>query len=128
MESSATLTGVVIRKEWSKSYESWNAGGSEYYVLKVDDAALPLVRRTAREGVILRPSKRIACERFAELVGKTVECQGKFVDGRPHLPPRNSMEQMPSPALNPFTGKTDYPVAGCGFEVSEVTVVANKEK
>lgn len=31
------LTGVIISKPWSKSYESWNDGGGTYYVLNIGD-------------------------------------------------------------------------------------------
>lgn len=112
-----TLTGVVVRKGWSKSMESWNAGGSEYYVLKVENGDLPSDRRTATEGVILRPSKAIPFEHFTNFVGQTVTCQGEFVAGKPYIPPKNSEEQMPSPVHNPFSGEMDPPIKGSGFKV-----------
>ena len=30
------LTGVVIKRPWSKSVQSWCAGGSDYYTIKYD--------------------------------------------------------------------------------------------
>jgi hypothetical protein len=97
-----TLTGVVVRKDWAKSMESWNAGGSEYFVLKVEGGDLPSDKRTATEGVILRPSKAIPFEHFTNFVGQAVTCQGEFIAGKPYIPPSNSVEQMPSPVRNPF--------------------------
>ena len=102
--------------------ESWNAGGSEYYVLKVEDGVLPSGRRTAKEGVILRPSKAIPLDHLARFVGQTVTCQGQFVDGKPYIPPKGSVEQMPSSAPNPFTGKVDHPIRGSGFKVYVIAV------
>ncbi len=112
-----TLTGVIIRKDWSKSTESWNAGGSEYYVLKVDIAALPPGMQTAKEGVILRPSDRVSLEQFANFVGRRVNCRGQFVSGERYVPPKDSVEQMPGPSVNPITGEEEYPVVGAGFQV-----------
>jgi hypothetical protein len=105
------LTGVVIRKEWTKSMESWNAGGSEYYVLN---------------GVILRPTRAVPFEQFANFDGLAVTCQGKFVAGKPYIPSKDSVEQMPSPSRNPFTGEIDYPIRGSGFEVHAIIPVAKK--
>ena len=85
--SETILRGEVIRKEWSKSDESFNAGGSEYYVLKVPESLVPANRRTAKEGVVLLSSAAVSFGRFAELVGKEVECRGEFVDGKKFHPP-----------------------------------------
>ena len=106
--------------------ESWNAGGSEYYVLKVDDSVLRPGQRTAREGVILRPSRAVPFEQFANFVGRTVTCRGKFVAGKPYIPPKDSVEQMPGPARNPITGEIHYPITGSGFKV--YTIIPAKEK
>lgn len=118
-----TLTGVVIRKQWTKSEESWNAGGSEYYVLKVDGDALPRAQRNAREGVILRPSKRVPFARFADVVGKRVRCRGRFVAGVAQIAEDRSMEQRPMSIPNPVTGQRDIPVRGSGFRVDAMTLV-----
>ena len=119
-ETTTVLTGVVLRKEWSKSYESFNAGGSEYYVLKIDNNAIPANKRTATEGVILRPSKDVPFERFANLVGQTVTCRGNFVDGKPYAPPTDGIEQVPSSHVNPITGETVRPIVGSGFQVRAI--------
>jgi hypothetical protein len=118
-----TLTGVVIRKEWTKSHESWNAGGSEYYVLKVDGDALPPAWRNALEGVILRPSKRVPFARFADVVGKRVRCRGRFVTGVAEVVAENAMEQRPTSIPNPVAGQRDAPVRGSGFRVDAITLL-----
>ncbi len=123
-----TLTGVVIRKDWAKSMESWNAGGSEYYVLKIEDPALTSNKRTAREGVILHPSKAIPFQHFTNFVGQTVTCQGEFVTGKPYIPPKDSVEQMPSPTQNPFTGEMEYPIRGGGFKVYAIDPVTKRSE
>jgi len=125
-ESLDTLTGVVVRKGWAKTMESWNAGGSEYYVLKVENGDLPSDKRTATEGVILRPSKAIPFERFTNYVGQAVTCQGEFIAGKSYIPPKNSEEQMPSPVHNPFGGAMDHPIKGSGFKVYVIEPVQKK--
>lgn len=114
------LTGVVVRKEWSKSYESWNAGGSEYYVLAVDHPSSLSDKRTAREGVILRPSASVPFARFADFVGKRVECRGVFAIGAPYVPPKGEIEQAPLATSDPSTGKIEYPTRGSGFETHSI--------
>lgn len=121
-----TLTGVVIRREWSKSLESWNAGGSEYYVLKVEGSALPPGTQTANEGVILRPSDTVPFEHFTKFVGRCVTCRGQFVAGERYIPPKHSVEQMPGPSVNPITGKAEYPVVGTGFKVHAIEPIERK--
>lgn len=120
-----TLTGVVIRKDWTKSTESWNAGGSEYYVLDVEGAALPPGGQSAKEGIILRPSDSVPFERFANFVGRRVTCRGDFVAGEPYIPPKDSVDQMPA-SLDPITGKTEHPIVGAGFRVRDIKPVGEK--
>ena len=112
-----TLSGVVLHKDWTKTRESWNAGGSDYYVLKVEDGNLRPDQQTAQEGVILRPSKSIPFESLAQYVGKSVSCRGEFIRGQPYIPPKDSLEQIPAPAHDPITGELDYPNKGSGFKV-----------
>lgn len=114
------LTGVVIRKEWSKSYESWNAGGSEYYVLEIENPESLPSKRMARQVVVLRPSASVPFERFADVVGKRIRCRGVFVPGAPYTPSKDSVEQMPSPVTDPMTGKAAYPIRGSGFQVHSI--------
>ena len=121
-----TLTGVVIRKDWSKSLESWNAGGSEYYVLKIEGSALPPGTQTAKEGVTLLPSDTVPFGHFTNFVGRLVTCRGQFVAGEPYIPPEDSVEQMPLPSENLITGKTEYPIVGAGFKVHVIEPVERK--
>lgn len=121
-----TLTGIVIRKDWSKSLESWNAGGSEYYVLKVETSVLPPGTQTADEGVILRPSRAVAFGDFTNFIGRRVACRGEFVAGERYIPPKDSVEQMPGPSVNPVTGEAEYPVVGAGFKVHAIEGIEKK--
>jgi len=114
-----TLEGLVLRKGWTKSYESWNAGGSEYFVLDVGDAAIK--ERSAIEGVILRPSQQTPSDAFAKLTGKRVKVVGTFVSGKPYVP---------------ADGEEQYPIAdaggpqsrGSGFVVSEIKVLRHLKR
>ena len=120
-----SLTGVVIRKGWTKSRESWEAGGSEYYVLKIEDFALPSEKRTAKGSVILRESKAFQFERFTNFVGQIVICKGELVAGKPYIPidPR---EQVPSPVTNPRGEPGPPPLRGGGFKVYAITRIEGK--
>ena len=46
------ISGSIILKPWSKTQESWIAGGGEYFVLDVGGA--DIVEYSANEGVIIR--------------------------------------------------------------------------
>lgn len=86
------LRGKVIQKPWSKSVESWNAGGSEYYVLDVGDAEI--AHRSAAEGVTLKPTEAVSEDALASMVGKQVEVSGTYVEARPYQPSQPT-EQYP---------------------------------
>ena len=120
------LRGVIIRKEWTKSSESFNAGGSDYYVLKVQGSAIPPGRYSASEGVLLRPSATVPPERLADFVEMEVICRGAFVDGQRYAPVEDSAEQMPVPSRNALTGEQEYPLVGAGFMVRKIEPVADK--
>lgn len=115
-----TLEGVVIEKPWTKTVESWNAGGSEYYVLDVGTAPLPDGKRSAKEGVILRPSTSVAFDEFKDFAGKRVAVVGKFIDPQVVEESSNSMEQHPATPVNPVTGKTEPLRRGGGFLVVDI--------
>ncbi len=106
------LRGTVIRKEWTKSYESWNADGSEYYVLDVADV---LVRQRLREGVLLRASKSVPFSEFARHRNPQVIVEGSFVEATPFKPLAESGEQCP---VDPWTGHAEH--RGGGFEVQSI--------
>lgn len=111
-----TLTGVVISKPWSKSYESWNAGGGDYYVLDVGDAEFDEANRSAEEGVILRESEEIDRDSFADYEGETVQVEGYFLEAQPYVP-QNPMEQYP-------TGMNGEPLPrGSGFQVHSIEIL-----
>lgn len=109
-----TLTGVVIRKPWNKSYESWNAGGGDYFVLDVGDTEI--AERSAEEGVILRGSDAVDWEFFADYEGQRVEVQGYFIEAQPYIP-QSPMEQYPM-------GMDGKPLPrGSGFQVDAIQIL-----
>jgi hypothetical protein len=104
-----TLVGKIIKKPWSKSGESWRAGGSEYYVLDVGGAQVE--ERTAEVGVILRASDAVSMEQIAAAAGSEVEVSGVYVPDMPYEP-QNPGEQYPM-------GMDGKPVPrGGGFKVT----------
>ncbi len=113
------LRGTVIRKPWTKTGESWNAGGSHYYVLDVGDAVIS--QRSAREGVILRPSDRVAFGDFERFRDQRVAVKGRFVEGKPWTPSEGTVEQHPVSGTHPVTGEVVPLLRGSGFQVFEIT-------
>jgi hypothetical protein len=99
-----TLKGVLVRKEWTKTYESYRAGGSEYYMI---------------EKAILRPSEQVPFSEFEKYKGKKVVVKGLYVKGKPYTPPKDSAEQYP---VNP-DGTPETINVGAGFKVCEISVV-----
>lgn len=109
-----TLTGVVIRKPWNKSYESWNAGGGDYFVLDVGDTEI--AERSAEEGVILRGSDAVDWESFADYEGQRVQVEGYFIEAEPYVP-QSPMEQYPM-------GMDGKPLPrGSGFQVDAIQIL-----
>jgi hypothetical protein len=109
-----TLSGVVIKKPWTKNTESWNAGGGDYYVLDVGDARVR--ERSAEEGVILRPSDAVSMAQFEEFVGSSVEVSGEYIAAQPYVP-ESPMESYPTDMEgNPLP-------RGSGFKVYQITPV-----
>lgn len=107
----AVLNGTVIQKPWRKSFESWNAGGSEYYVLDVGNA--PVVDRTAKEGVLLLAPEGKDRSYFKQFIGKQVRVEGYYYAGKEYKP-TSPMEQHPS------SGPGQKLIRGSGFKVIQI--------
>ena len=107
-----TLQGTVLEKPWTKSFESWNAGGSEYYVLKEGN-------------VQLRPTDAVPLERFKHFKDKQVVIRGRHVEGTPYTPPAGSDEQMPGPPES-IDGKPLVLMRGRGFAVHQISLATEK--
>ncbi len=122
--NTVVLKGTLIRKGWSKTGESWNAGGSHYYVLDVGSAVIS--HRTAKEGVILRPSDRVPFEDFERFKDHRVAVVGRFVEGKPWTPGGVEVEQHPMPVTTPVAGDAIPPRRGSGFQVFKITRLDEK--
>ena len=101
------LSGTVILKPWSKSAESWNAGGGSYYVLDVGDAKI--MEFSAKEGVIIRFGEGVNAEEFEDLIGKRVELTGHYVPKEAVTEPRGQypvgIDGKPAPRGSGFKGQ-----------------------
>jgi len=75
------ISGSILLKPWSKTQESWNAGGGEYFVLDVGGA--DIVEYSADEGVIIRFGTQVSDNEFKKLVGRRVELTGNYVSKKP---------------------------------------------
>lgn len=112
-----TLIGVISRRDWSKSPESWNAGGEEYFVIKPEAGSAPFNPANPEEELLLIPSDKVPQSRFADFIGKKAECLGHFDPGKPYIPPKGSLEQMPTTETDEITGEAIHPMQGSGFKV-----------
>lgn len=119
LADTVTLEGTVIRKPWTKTLDSWNAGGSDYYVLDVGDTPVP--HRSAKDGVILRPSEGVPFRTFHEFNSARVVVEGRFVEGSPWTPPPGDTGQHPVAVTNPLTGAPEPILRGSGFQVLKIT-------
>ena len=66
----------ILLKPWSKTQESWIAGGWEYFVLDV--GAADIVEYSAEQGVIVRFEEDVIADRFILLVVKKSWTNWKF--------------------------------------------------
>lgn len=111
-----TVCGELVLKGWSKTFESWNAGGSNYYVLNLDSgdrlSAAPDLMT-----VILRPTPEFPLMRIDELdVGSPGHAcvVGEYVEGTPYVP-QHPWEQYPIDGFgNPAS-------RGSGLRVHNIT-------
>ena len=109
------ISGSILLKPWSKTQESWIAGGGEYFVLDVGGA--DIVEYSAEEGVIMRFEEDVIADRFKLLVGKKVEITGNFIPNK-------------QTKVDPFS---QYPVdvhgdplpSGAGFNVHSFRLLNN---
>jgi hypothetical protein len=111
------IEGLVIRKEWSKTYESWDAGGSEYYVIQLDRPC------ENHKTMILRPSDSVVFESFELFAGKRVAVRGSYMEPKPYVPQEGSMEPYP---MRPASIGSDRMVPaprGSGFKVQDIQTI-----
>lgn len=72
------VQGTLVHRPWSKSMESFEAGGSDYFAVE---------RGKPGEGrVVVLPSDQVPRERLLALVGKRIEIKGDRVAPRPFVP------------------------------------------
>jgi len=91
--SLVSFDGTVVKKGWTKSFESWDAGGSEYYVLEADESSI--VAEGMSRKLILRPSNSVSFEEFGRFVGRRVQVAGEILEPQPYVP-RDPAEPYPS--------------------------------
>jgi len=108
------LSGELIKKEWTKSTESYCAQGSEYYVLQVNNSSRTVIVEFEEEKV-----------KNTKLLNKNVEVIGNHVEKT--IPSGDGISQEPvstySTINNEETDKqTNKPFTCKVFKVSEITL------
>lgn len=121
-----TLRGKIQYKRWTKSMESYLAGGSDYCILETTgfyNEHNPIVGT-----IYLRPSDQISFNEIRKYAGKMVEIVGEYdVPERQFLSAENNLEQRPIEYdINgneiPVT-ETKAPGSGHGIRVYEIRIV-----
>jgi hypothetical protein len=108
------LSGELIKKEWTKSTESYCAQGSEYYVLQVNNSSRTVIVEFEEEKI-----------KVAKLLNKNVEVIGNHVEKT--IPSGDGISQEPvstySTINNEETDKQTNKLFTCKvFKVNEVTL------
>ena len=108
------LSGELIKKEWTKSTESYCAQGSEYYVLQVNNSSRTVIVEFEEEKV-----------KNTKLLNKNVEVIGNHVEKT--IPSGDGISQEPvstySTINNEETDKKTNKSFTCKvFKVSEITL------
>ncbi|MGV2341551.1 MAG UNVERIFIED_CONTAM: hypothetical protein LVR18_48800 [Planctomycetaceae bacterium] len=95
-ENELKLSGILLKKDWTKTFESWQAGGSEYYVLQAENT--PDWLRTAKEGAVLIPTEKVPATVLDKFVGRPVNVTGRYFPGTLFKAP-DHLSQYPSGAV-----------------------------
>ena len=95
-EDELKLSGILLKKGWTKTFESWQAGGSDYYVLQAENT--PDWLRTAKEGAVLIPTENVPATVLDKFVGRPVNVTGRFFRGTLFKAP-DTRSQYPSNAV-----------------------------
>jgi len=114
-EPQVTHSGLLIKKPWTKTPQSFEAGGSDYFVLRITTPGQP-----ARE-LILFTSQQISEDQLNPLVGKMVAATGVMQAGKPYQP-TGPFEQVP------VTPNGELPTRGAGLEVRSIVEVPETTK
>lgn len=81
------LTGIIVKKPWTKSTQSYCAGGSDYYVLKTTD-----------KEIVLQGDEELLAANLGKEVKITGTWETKVIKSNPN-------EQRP---VNPFEEDSDF--------------------
>jgi len=105
---SEVLSGTILKKSWTKSTQSYCAGGSDYYVLSLANEEL----------VLENASKTDAKKFFGQWLGKKVKVVGtKF---QKKIKNENNFSQKPI-EYDPITGKEKEDDFSCWvFKVQKI--------
>ena len=108
------LSGELLKKEWSKSTQSYCAQGSEYYVLQVNNSSRSVIIEFGNEKI-----------KLSKLINQNVEVIGRHIDKT--IPTGDGVTQEPINIHSNLNGegaesKTNKPLTCKVFEVKEITL------
>ena len=108
------LSGELIKKEWTKSTESYCAQGSEYYVLQVNNSSRSVIIEFGNEKI-----------KLSKLINQNVEVIGRHIDKT--IPTGDGVTQEPINIHSNLNGegaesKTNKPLTCKVFKVKEITL------
>ena len=112
-QESTSFSGTLLKKPWSKTTQSYCAGGSDYFVLKVGEEEIVLQRGG---------SDKTREAFFGKWVGKKVKIQGKKKEKK--ITNTDPMEQKPITFSSDGKPITDAPFTCTVIEV--IRIEANK--
>ena len=122
------VKGRVVHKPWSKSMESWRAGGSDYYLLEAARTAADI---ELPRPLFLRPSQSVSFVKFKKFAGNRVKIIAildtpKVQRQSPSLSQR-PISQVPI-MQRPDNGREKPLSPGCGkgIKVLFIKLVADK--
>jgi hypothetical protein len=88
------VCGVTSLGQWGKSYESWDAGGADYYIMVMDPHYAAAHPQFGEGRLILRPSPPDHIADLSSLVGKHGCVRGALREATPYTP-QHAWEQYP---------------------------------
>jgi hypothetical protein len=111
------VCGSIQHRPWSKSLESWNAGGADYYTLVLDSVYAARADLAGFDGSLIMRTPAdasVGTSDFAQWAGKHACAKGTLSESQPYVQ-QNPWEQFPvGPDGQPLPRGSGIVVAAVG--------------